>query len=116
LKSQEQTTAEGPKSESAPETASHFAAQPALLRLSRTLGNQAVLRYLQRKGSCGGTCDACQNHALPIGPDDDRHEREADLAGQHVRPGEVLQRKCSHCKEEEEEDRVRKLQRQETAD
>jgi len=116
LKSREQTTAEGPKSESAPETASHFAAQPALLRLSRTLGNQAVLRYLQRKCSCGGTCDACQNHALPIGPDDDRHEREADLAGQHVRPGEVLQRKCSHCKEEEEEDRVRKLQRQETAD
>lgn len=91
------------------------APQPGMLRMQRLAGNQATLRYLQRKCSCGGTCDSCQGHGLPIGPTDDPHEREADQAAERVMSGAVLQRKCSQCKEEEDEERARKLQRQETA-
>jgi hypothetical protein len=113
LKSREQTTAEGPQHEPAPEVTPQAALQAPLLRIQRAAGNQAVLRYLQRKCSCGGTCDACKSHGLPIGPTDDPHEREAEQTAEHVMSGGVLQRKCSQCKEEEEETRTRKLQRQE---
>lgn len=115
MKSREQAAVEGPQRESAPQAAPLSPAQPALLRLSRTLGNQAVLRYLQRKCSCGGTCDACKSGSLPIGQSNDSYEREADETAERVTSGAVLQRKCSQCKEEDEEERARKLQRQETA-
>lgn len=91
------------------------APQPQVLRMQRLVGNQAVLRYLQRKCSCGGTCDACKSGSLSIGQSNDSYEREADTAAERVMSGAVLQRKCSQCQEEEEEHRVRKLQRQETA-
>lgn len=113
MKSREQTTAEGPQHEPAPDVAPQSAPQSPLLRMQRAAGNQAVLRYLQRKCSCGGTCDACKNGSLPIGQTHDSHEREADQAAERIMSGALLQRKCSQCKEEDEEERVSKLQRQE---
>ena len=97
--------------------------QPTMLRLQRTLGNQAVLRYLQRKPecSCGGSCDSCKHKAaqtdeLKVGPTDDHHEHEAEETAERVmrvtaKTGTALERKCSQCEEEEE---GHKLQRQDT--
>ena len=111
MKIKDQTRTEDPQVAQA--VTPQAAPQAPLLRIQRAAGNQAVLRYLQRKCSCGGTCDACKSHGLPIGPTDDPHEREAEQTAEHVMSGGVLQRKCSQCKEEEEETRTRKLQRQE---
>ena len=113
MKIKDQTRTEGPQVE--PVVTRQAAPQPPLLRMQRAAGNQAVLRYLQRKCSCGGTCDACKGRSLPIGQIHDPHEREADQAAERVMSGAVLQRKCSQCKDEDEEERVRRLQRQETA-
>lgn len=56
-----------------------------LLRLQRSVGNQGALRLLQRKCSCGGTCEKCSGEPkLPIGPANDQHEREADLTAARV--------------------------------
>jgi hypothetical protein len=96
----------------------------SMVRLQRTLGNQAILRYLQRKPecSCGGSCDSCKHKAaqtdeLKVGPTDDHHEHEAEQTAERVmratvKTGTVLQRKCSQCEEDEEE--THKLQRQDT--
>lgn len=86
----------------------------SLQGLQRAIGNQAALRYVQRKCSCGGSCVACQGKSdLPIGPANDRYEREADQTAARVMRMPVVQRKCAQC--EEDESRVQPhLQRSES--
>src|SRR5947207_2911137 len=92
-----------------------------VLRMQRAAGNQAALRFLQRKCSCGGSCAKCQgNTELPIGPADDRYEREADQTAAHVMrmsdsSSPLLQRKCAHCEEEEQQRTPKQIQRSESA-
>lgn len=58
---------------------------PPQVRIQRAIGNQAMLRLLQRKCACGGACDDCKHKAeLPIGPASDHYEREADMISAHV--------------------------------
>jgi hypothetical protein len=97
------------------------AGPPSLLRLQRAVGNQAVLRLLGQKAQ------ARNEEPLTINEPGDRFEREADaVADQVMRApsaqtggsgkslsmsdhGNKLQRRCSHCEEEEEKNLHRQL-------
>lgn len=78
-----------------PALAPQLVPQQPLLRLRRAAGNQAALRYLQRKCACGGTCVACQEEekkwarALQRKRDNQQTHRgqrvaTADLSGDRV--------------------------------
>lgn len=112
MKAKEQSRNKTPQRDLTPSVTPQSVPQQTLLHLQRTAGNQAALRYLQRKCSCGGSCPDCQGKAgLPIGPAEDSYEREADQTAARVMRMGALQRKCAHCEEEEEQ--ARRMQRQE---
>lgn len=113
MKAKEQSRTKTPQRDLTPSVTQQSVPQQPLQHLQRTAGNQAALRYLQRKCSCGGSCPDCQGKAeLPIGSAEDSYEREADQTAARVMRKGVLQRKCAHCEDEEEQ--ARRMQRQET--
>src|SRR5437588_7065807 len=110
MKASQPSRADERQPESAPSSAPVLEPRSnPLLGLQRTVGNQAALRYLQRKCSCGGTCSNCQSKSdLPIGPANDRYEREADQTAARIMrmsapSAPVVRRKCSQCEEDEEQ-------------
>ena len=101
LKSREQIGPETLHRESFAEPASQSVSQQALPHPLQSLGNQATLRYLRRKCTCGGTCSSCNKsfHRVDYRQDDkgnrsdpilkinepgDRFEREADAVAARV--------------------------------
>src|SRR5271157_1555758 len=85
---------------------SPLSSQPQLARLHRTYGNQAVLRMLSRSAPTIQT-------KLTVNQPGDQYEQEADRVAEQVMrmpeparatagAGNVLQRKCADCTEEEE--------------